>query len=148
MNTFLRNLTPGQQAGLMFVFVFGLLMLLTAVAFGLCLKDRRQDDRRTQSLTEFNTALGISWLITTVIWVAWSLAEPVTAVWFGFVAFVALQAFITRSLTRQGDHRSLLLVFFVTLPMLFARVIHRNVDLVTMFVLRCMPLWRFRCLAC
>ena len=35
MNTFLRNMTPGQQVGLLFVFVFGMLMVVTALAFGM-----------------------------------------------------------------------------------------------------------------
>ena len=134
MNTFLRNMTPGQQVGLLFVFVFGMLMLVTAVAFGLSLKDRHQDDLHTQQLKEFNTLLSTSWLMTTVFWVAWALGETFATVLFGFVAFFALREFITLSPTRQGDHRSLVLAFFVILPVQFALVINRNFDLVTVFI--------------
>ena len=134
MNTFLRNMTPGQQVGLLFVFVFGTLLLVTAVAFGLSLKDRHEDDLYTQKLKEFNSLLSTSWAMSTVFWVAWALGETFATVLFAFVAFFALREFITLSPTRQGDHRSLVLAFFVILPVQFALVINRNFDLVTVFI--------------
>ena len=134
MNTFLRNLTPGQQVGLLFVFVFGTLLLVTAVAFGLSLRDRHEDDVHSQRLREFNTVLSTSWVMSAVFWVGWALGETFATVLFGFVAFFALREFISLSPTRQGDHRSLVLAFFGVLPIQFALVIHRNFDLVTVFI--------------
>ena len=134
MNTLLRNMTPGQQVALLFVLVFGTLMLVTAVALGLSLKDRHEDDLHTQKLKAFNSLLSTSWAMSTVFWVAWALGETFATVLFGFVAFFALREFITLSPTRQGDHRSLVLAFFVILPLQFALVIHRNFDWVTVFI--------------
>ena len=134
MNTFLRNLSPGQQVGLLFVVVFGLLLLISAAAFVLSLQDRHEDDLHTQKLKDFNGLLRTSWVMCTVFWVGWALGETVATVLFGLVAFFALREFITLSPTRQGDHRSLVLAFFVVLPLQFALVITRHFDLVTVFI--------------
>ena len=134
MNTFLRSLSAGQQVGLLFVFVFGTLLLVSAVAFGLSLRDSHEDDVHSQRLQDFNAVLSTSWVMSTVFWVGWALGETFATVLFGFVAFFALREFISLSPTRQGDHRSLVLAFFGVLPMQFALVINRNFDLVTVFI--------------
>ena len=134
MNTFLRSLSAGQQVGLLFVFVFGSLLLVTALAFGLSLRDRHEDDVHSQRLHDFNAVLSTSWVMSTVFWVGWALGETFATVLFGFVAFFALREFNSLSPTRQRDHRSLVLAFFGVLPMQFALVINRNFDLVTVFI--------------
>ncbi|SFB67376.1 phosphatidate cytidylyltransferase [Polaromonas sp. OV174] len=134
MNTFLRNLPPSQQVGLLFVLVFGLLAVVSTVALVLSLKDRHEDDLHSENLKAFNSLLNTSWLMSTVFWIGWTLGETVATVLFGLVAFLALREFITLSPTRQGDHRSLVLVFFVVLPVQFALVITQRFDLVTVFI--------------
>lgn len=134
MNTFLRNLSPSHQVGLLFVLVFGVLTLISVAAFVMSLKDKHEDDLHTQKLKEFNGLLRTSWLMSTVFWIGWTLGETVATVLFGLVAFFALREFITLSPTRQGDHRSLVLAFFVVLPVQFALVITRRFDLITVFI--------------
>lgn len=134
MNTFLRNLSPSHQVGLLFVLVFGILAFISVAAFAVSLKDTQEDDLHTQKLKEFNGLLRTSWLMSTVFWIGWTLGETVATVLFGMVAFFALREFITLSPTRQGDHRSLVLAFFVVLPVQFALVITRHFDLVTVFI--------------
>lgn len=134
MNSFLRTLTPPQQVGLLFVLVFGLLAAISVAALVLSLRDTRGDDHHTQKLKHFNHLLGTSWLMSAVFWFAWALGETVATVLFALVAFLALREFITLSPTRQGDHRSLVLAFFVVLPIQFALVINRSFDLVTVFI--------------
>ena len=134
MNSYLRNLTPSQQVGLLFVFVFGLLMVISITAFVMTLKDRHEDDLHTQRLIEFRTLLKTSWWMSAVFWIGWALGETAATVLFALVAFFALREFITLSPTRQGDHRSLVLAFFVVLPVQFALVITRHFDLVTVFI--------------
>ena len=134
MNTFLRNLSPAHQVGLLFILLFGILSLVTVAAFILSLKDRHEDDLHTQKLRDFNGLLKTSWLMSTVFWVGWTLGETMATVLFGLVAFFALREFITLSPTRQGDHRSLVLAFFVVLPVQFALVITRHFELVTVFI--------------
>ena len=134
MNTFLRGLSPGEQVGLLFVIVFGMLALISALALVLSLKDRPEDDLRTQNLQQFNGLLKTTWVMIGVFWIGWTLGETFATVLFGLVAFFALREFITLSPTRQGDHRSLVLAFFVVLPLQFALVINRRFDLVTVFI--------------
>ncbi len=134
MNTYLRTLSPSEQVGLLFVLVFGLLTLISIGAFLMSLKDRHEDDLHTQKLKDFNSLLTSSWLMTSVFWIGWAMGETVATVLFGIVAFFALREFITLSPTRQGDHRSLVLAFFVVLPVQFALVITRHFDLVTVFI--------------
>ncbi len=134
MNTFLRNLSPSHQVGLLFVLLFGILTLVTVAVFILSLKDRHEDDVHTDKLKDFNSLLRTSWLMSTVFWIGWTLGETMATVLFGLVAFLALREFITLSPTRQGDHRSLVLAFFVVLPVQFALVITRRFDLVTVFI--------------
>ncbi len=134
MDAFLHGLTPSQQVGLLFVFVFGLLTSVSVYAFVLSLRERPQDDPRRQSLKDFNGLLGTSWFMSAVFWVGWAAGDTVATVLFGLVAFFALREFITLSPTRQGDHHGLVLAFFVVLPVQFALVITRHFDLFTVFI--------------
>lgn len=134
MNNFLRHLSPSHQVGLLFIVVFGLLTLISVGAFVMSLKDRYESDLHTQRLGEFNSLLSTSWAMSGVFWVGWALGETMATVLFGLVGFFALREFITLSPTRQGDHRSLVLAFFIVLPVQFALVITRHFDLVTVFI--------------
>ena len=134
INLFLRNLSPSHQVGLLFVTVFGILAIASTIALMLSLKDQQDNEQRTQKLKDFNHLLSTSWGMAAVFWVGWALGETFATVLFGFVAFFALREFITLSPTRQGDHRSLVLAFFIVLPVQFALVINRRFDLVTVFI--------------
>ena len=134
INTYLHSLRPSQQVGLLFVLLFGLLAAVSIYAFVTSLRERPEGDPRTQTLKEFSGVLQTTWVMATVFWVGWALGETVATVLFGIVAFFALREFITLSPTRQGDHRSLVLAFFIVLPAQFYLVINRNFDLVTVFI--------------
>jgi phosphatidate cytidylyltransferase len=69
-----------------------------------------------------------------VFWVGWALGETVATVLFALIAFFALREFITLSPTRRGDHRSLILAFFVVLPIQFWLVATARFDLFTVFI--------------
>ena len=134
INTYLLSLRPSQQVGLLFVLLFGLLATVSIYAFVTSLRERPEGDSRIQALKEFSGVLQTTWVMATVFWVGWALGETVATVLFGIVAFFALREFITLSPTRQGDHRSLVLAFFVVLPAQFYLVINQNFDLVTVFI--------------
>jgi phosphatidate cytidylyltransferase len=68
------------------------------------------------------------------LWVGWVLGDTAATVLFALVAFFALREFITLSPTRRGDHRSLVLAFFVVLPLQFVLVGTRHFDLFTVFI--------------
>lgn len=134
MTSFLRNLTPSQQVGLLFVFVFGALVLVSIYGFVMSMSDNAEDEANSQKIKDFNGLLRTSWLMSVVFWVGWTLGETMATVLFGIVAFFALREFITLSPTRQGDHNSLVIAFFIVLPVQFALVITRHFDLVTVFI--------------
>jgi phosphatidate cytidylyltransferase len=138
----LRSLTTTQQIGALFVAVFGLLALVTVYAFARGLREPVGDDpaalrayeAAVQEHRRFWSLLKTSWLMATVFWVGWALGDAMATVLFALVAFVALREFITLSPTRRGDHRSLVLAFFVVLPLQFAIVGLRRFDLFTVFI--------------
>ncbi|EER57851.1 phosphatidate cytidylyltransferase [Acidovorax delafieldii 2AN] len=139
MNQFLRHLTTTEQIGALFIAVFGVLSLVTLAAFVRTLRehpdtDPAQDAARALQARHFWSLLQTSWAMATVFWVGWALGDTVATVLFAIVAFFALREFITLSPTRRGDHRSLVLAFFVVLPLQFWIVGSRHFDLFTVFI--------------
>ncbi|MFC3684342.1 phosphatidate cytidylyltransferase [Hydrogenophaga luteola] len=137
MTSFLRSLSGEQQVSLLFVVLFGLLTLASGAAVLLSLRERRQaeiDERQHHRLQDYNTLLRNSWLMTLVFWLAWAAGEHVAIVLFGIVSFFTLREFISLSPTRRGDHRSLVLAFFIVLPLQYALVWHREFNLFTVFI--------------
>ncbi|CAN7554651.1 phosphatidate cytidylyltransferase [Acidovorax sp. LjRoot129] len=137
-NNFLRNLTATQQIGALFLVVFGILSIVTVWAFVRNLREHASDDPESEARVveakRFWGLLKTSWMMATVFWVGWVLGETVATVLFAIVAFFALREFITLSPTRRGDHRSLVLAFFVVLPLQFWIVGSKHFDLFTVFI--------------
>ena len=138
MNQFLRNLTATQQIGALFLVVFGILSIVTVWAFVRNLREHASDDPEAEAQAlearRFWRLLKTSWAMATVFWVGWVLGETVATVLFAIVGFFALREFITLSPTRRGDHRSLVLAFFVVLPLQFWLVGSKHFDLFTVFI--------------
>jgi phosphatidate cytidylyltransferase len=137
MNQFLRSLTPSQQVGMLFVIVFGLLTLASVVIFALSIKERGDDpasEAFNAELKNLSGLLSTSWLIALVFWLGWSSGDTVATVLFALVAFFSLREFVTLSPTHRGDHRSLVLAFFVVLPLQFWLVLSEHFDLFTVFI--------------
>jgi len=138
MRSFLLSLTPEQQVSLLFVALFGLLLLATGASLVLSLRERRHPDPvtggRTQRLQDYQGLLRSSWLMSLVFWVGWAAGDGVAIVLFGFVSFFVLREFISLSPTRRGDHRSLVLAFFIVLPLQYALVWLQHFNLFTVFI--------------
>jgi len=138
MGSFLRSLSAEQQVSLMFVLLFGLLLIASGAAVLLSLRERQQADDRTsdraQRLHDYQALLRNSWLMALVFWVGWAAGESVAIVLFGLVSFFILREFISLSPTRRGDHRSLVLAFFIVLPLQYALVWHQHFNLFTVFI--------------
>jgi phosphatidate cytidylyltransferase len=136
MNQFLRNLTPGQQVGLLFVVLFGMLLAASIAVFTLSLRESETErgQMRFTELKRLGGVLNTSWLIAIVFWVGWASGDRVATVLFAIVSFFALREFVTLSPTRRGDHRSLVLAFFVVLPVQFWLVISEHFDLFGVFI--------------
>ncbi len=129
----LRSLAVDQQVALLFVSLFGVLLLVTAVAILWGLRSRRaaeDDDARDRVRNDLQTV----WIGATLFWLAW-ISGPVGAtLLFALVSFLALREFITLQHTRRGDHRALLVAFFLVLPMQYGIVAGGHFDLVTVFI--------------
>ena len=137
MNETLRNLSSTQQVAALFFIVFGLLFVASTVAFMLTFKERRNsvhDEIWQRELRHFRALLRTSWVMAVVFWVGWAMGETVATLLFAFISFFALREFITLSPTRHGDHRSLILAFFVVLPIQFWLVATAHFDLFTVFI--------------
>ena len=128
----LRNLTVTQQVGLLFVVVFGLLLLTTFVALTRSLRDASEAELERRN--RFRRDLGAVWNGTIAFWLAWVSGPVGATLLFGFVAFLALREFITLTHTRRADHRSLVLAFFVVLPLQFVLAGAQSLNLFMVFI--------------
>ncbi|HEY2187297.1 MAG TPA: phosphatidate cytidylyltransferase [Caldimonas sp.] len=128
----LRALTVSQQVGLLFVVLFGLLGLVTIVAFGRSLRDLTP--AQTALRERFARELRAMWISAMLFWVAWVSGPLGSTLLFGFVSFFALREFVTLTHTRRADHRSLLLAFFVVLPLQYVLVGMRLANAFTVFI--------------
>jgi phosphatidate cytidylyltransferase len=133
MNQFLRSLGPNQQVGLLFVVLFGVLLLASIAAFVTSMRERHADEPSAE-LQNFNAVLRSSWVMAVIFWLGWVMGNTMATILFALVAFFALREFITLSPTRRGDHRSLILAFFIVLPIQFWLVATRHFDLFTVFI--------------
>ncbi len=132
----LRALSPYQQVGALFIGVFGILVLVSVSAFLLSFRATAtaQDEARQERLEDFRKLLSTSWFMVVVFWIGWIAGPVVATLLFALIAFLALREFITLSPTRRGDHRSLVLAFFVVLPVQFWLAATRRFDLFTVFI--------------
>jgi phosphatidate cytidylyltransferase len=131
----LRALSVDQQVALLFVLLFGLLLLATAAAIFLVLRwaqagDPEDSDRAVRLKRELRAV----WVGAMVFWLAW-ISGPVGATLaFAVISFLALREFITLAHTRRSDHRSLILAFFIVLPLQYVLVGGRSFDLFSVFI--------------
>jgi phosphatidate cytidylyltransferase len=129
----LRDLTADQQVGLLFLILFGLLVLASVTVAWLVARQDGLDamGHRRQRLLRDLRAL---WIGSLVFWLAWVSGPVGATLAFGLISFFALREFITLAHTRRGDHRSLLLAFFVVLPLQYIIAGGEHFDLFTVFV--------------
>jgi phosphatidate cytidylyltransferase len=131
MNT-LRNLDAGQQVGLLFLVLFGVLLLSSAALALLSLRER--DDADQQRLKRVHRDLRAVWIGAVLFWAAWISGAVGATLLFGVVSFLALREYITLLHTRRSDHRSLILAFFIVLPVQYIMVGSRSFDLFSVFI--------------
>ena len=132
-----KNLSASQQVGALFFLVFGLLTVVTAVLVVLSLREPEDEAvalRRRKELSNADGVLRTSWVMGLVFWVGWLAGDRVALVLFALLSFFALREFMTLSPTRRGDHRSLVLAFFVVLPLQYWLVGTRHFNLFTVFI--------------
>ena len=137
MQQWLKALTASEQVALLFVVLFGLLMLLTAGLFLNSLRERSNEDaRRASELTwaRVRRDLRAAWVGGSMFWVAWISGPLGATLLFALFSFLALREFITLVRTERSDHRTLILAFFVLLPLQYMACGTRFFDLFTVFL--------------
>jgi phosphatidate cytidylyltransferase len=128
----LRRLNPDEQVALLFVILFGALLLVSAVTALYSLRDR--EGRNRIAWDRFLRDLRAVWVGTVLFWLAWLAGPGGATLFFGLFSFLALREFITLQYTRRSDHRTLILAFFIVLPLQYAIVATRHFDLFTVFI--------------
>jgi phosphatidate cytidylyltransferase len=133
----LKNLTVTQQVGALFLLVFGILLMASVAAVLLSLREHDDSEAsavRRANQHNFEGVLRTSWLVVLVFWIGWMSGDRVALALFGLVSFFALREFMTLSPTRRGDHRSLVLAFFVVLPLQYWLVGSKYFNLFSVFI--------------
>ncbi len=129
----LRALGADQQVALLFVALFGMLLLasLTELAWSL---RRGLDGPANESHANRRRDLSALWAGACLFWLAWVSGAAGATLLAGVVSFLALREFITLAHTRRGDHRGLILAFFIVLPVQYLLVAARGFDLFSVFI--------------
>ncbi len=95
---------------------------------------REMSEPAQQRHARFARDLRAVWVGAVLFWLAWMSGPVGATLLFGIVSFLALREFITLLHTRRGDHRGLLLAFFVVLPLQFTLAGGRWFDLFSVFI--------------
>lgn len=132
----LRDWPVNQQVALLFVTLFGLLALVSAGLSVWLLRDGEGDftEAHRERRLRVQRDLRAVWIGAVVFWLAWVSGAVGATLATALFSFLALREFITLVRTRRGDHRSLILAFFVTLPIQYLLVGVEAFDLFTVFV--------------
>ncbi|MBS0343850.1 MAG: phosphatidate cytidylyltransferase, partial [Proteobacteria bacterium] len=85
MNDFLRSLAPTQQVAALFLFVFGVLALISVTTLLLSLREKRNPvhgERWQQELDHGRSLMRTTWFMVVIFWVGWALGETAATVLF------------------------------------------------------------------
>jgi phosphatidate cytidylyltransferase len=130
----LRSLSVSEQIATLFLILFGLLIIVSVAGSLYSLKERPPSQRRDDNWRQFRRDLNAVWVGACLFWAAW-ISGPVGAtLLFGVFSFLALREFITLMHTTRADHRSLILAFFVLLPLQYALVGTRRFDIFSVLI--------------
>lgn len=131
----LKGLDSHEQIALLFVTLFGALALASIASFLMSLRAREEEGESAMARRrKIQHELSMLWLGASIFWAAWISGPLGATLLFGVLSFLALREFITLLHTRRGDHRSLILAFFVLLPLQYLVVGLREFNLFTVLV--------------
>lgn len=137
MYYYLKLLSPTEQIGVMFQVIFGMLLLATVLVFFASTReftDPKQAERYQADIKGLWATLRTSWFMAAVFWISWMSNPLFTLVLFALVSLFSLREFLTLSPTRRGDHRSLVVAFFVLLPVQYWLIGAGYFDLFAVFI--------------
>jgi len=130
----LRQMSASEQIGLLFLILFGLLILITLGGLLYSLKAGERSQAAEDNWRQFRRDLNATWAGSCLFWVAWVSGALGATLLFGVLSFLALREFITLMQTRRADHRSLILAFFCILPLQYILVGTRHFDIFSVLI--------------
>jgi len=131
----LRDWSVTQQVALLFVVLFGALLLASAAAIVWSLREPEDADADGAWHRErVERDLRALWIAAVVFWLAWMSGPLGATLGFAVFSFLALREYISLAPTRRGDHRSLILAFFFVIPLQYLLVGTRRFDLFSVFI--------------
>lgn len=96
--------------------------LVAATSIGRRLRRRAATDARRAAIENLNARIAAWWVICAVVLTALLAGSASAIALFALLSFAALREFVTLAPTHRADHRVLLLVFFVGIPLQYAVV--------------------------
>lgn len=132
----LKSLNSAEQVAFLFVVLFGSLMLVSISSVLWSLRERPEDEQEAWQArwNHFRHELNMVWVGACLFWAAWVSGPVGATLLFGIFSFFSLREFITLLHTRRGDHRSLILAFFLILPLQYVLVGTRHFDLFSVLI--------------
>ena len=128
----LKSWDAQRQTGLLFLILFGGLSLVSAGTALVAVGEHTAGGLR--ALRRFGADLRAVWVGAVVFWLAWITGPAGATFLFAVFSFLALREFVTLMQTRRADHRSLILAFFIVLPVQYVLVELRSFDLFSVFI--------------
>jgi phosphatidate cytidylyltransferase len=128
----LRELSADQRVALLFVALFGVLLTATAAIAVAAVRERTPPQLLRHERVK--RELWVVWASASLFWLAWIAGAAGATLLFGLLSFFVLREFVTLMHTRRSDHRSLILAFFVVLPLQYLIVGLRSFQLFALFI--------------
>jgi len=125
----MSNLSPIAS---LFAGVITFLVLATLIAK--LLKYYYRTSSNVQVVVNLNDRINAWWLIIIFLGIAFLNGDLGLVLLFSFVSFLALREFISLVYTRPGDHKALLIIFFVILPVQYFFVHTEWYGMFTIFI--------------
>lgn len=100
----------------LFIGLLGVLTLASAIATMLTWKSRRTAEVLPSTLMNLNSRIKAWWIMIGGISVAFLFGKHGVILLFAFVSFASLREYVTLTHTRRGDHRVLIGMFLVIIP--------------------------------
>ncbi len=91
-------------------------LLLVASFIGQVLRRRAGGEDAIAVIDNLNDRVNAWWAMVAIFSLAFMIGTNATLVMFAFISFFALREFITLTPTKLGDHRALVLAFYVLIP--------------------------------
>lgn len=115
----LSSLTPAQQVRILFAVVFGVLLVASTSLLIQHLRTPLTEatEEKHLLLRRARWLMRSSWWMLSVFWICWALGDFTATVLFALISFLALREFISLTPTHRSDHRSLVVAFFLVVPL-------------------------------